>query len=491
MKGVNMSRQTYADNVDANGKVFETVGDNIRMGARAGELLNYEEILEKIDALDPEISALQADVSENKSNIKKNGEDLLNTPLKMGYNKTLQVFDVYSAINSKGISTSNGIISDNENFWISGKINVLNNTSFICNRQIYKVAFYNKTDTFIKAESNLPNNTPKDIPTGCEYFILQFAKSNTSWDKNNIVIVSFGEKLSNTTSLYYNQDIENIKEKIGIIKRDKNYYGEKINFAQLTFNALDFGIDMSKENASTQGMCIHDGKAIQFYNDGTYRIVDIASKTRTSSYDYDKQRTPHANCAFFGNATPQGATFPYVYVNAYNNISLPKGTLYCYLLSIENKSELVQTISVGFTDDPIWAVEGDEKPYGNFAFNSITNELIVYTIKETEKCTRFFIFDMPLPTNGDITLTKDNIKRHFDLPYFSTIQDCCCYFGKLYLLQGSINETRTMQVIDLNGEITVTSVELSQIDNSEPEGIYVYNDKIYYSDLGKFFELTF
>lgn len=71
-----MSRQTYSDNVDANGKVFKTVGDNIRMGARAGELLNYEEIIEKIDALDPEISALQADTAENKEGIKKNGDDI-------------------------------------------------------------------------------------------------------------------------------------------------------------------------------------------------------------------------------------------------------------------------------------------------------------------------------------------------------------------------------------------------------------------------------
>lgn len=71
-----MARQVYADNVDANGKVFETVGENIRKGAIAGELLNYEEILEKIDALDPEISELQADVTENKSGIKKNSDDI-------------------------------------------------------------------------------------------------------------------------------------------------------------------------------------------------------------------------------------------------------------------------------------------------------------------------------------------------------------------------------------------------------------------------------
>lgn len=67
-----MARQVYADNVDANGKLFDTVGENIRNGARAGELL----ILEKIDTLDHEISSLQADVTENKSGIKKNSDDI-------------------------------------------------------------------------------------------------------------------------------------------------------------------------------------------------------------------------------------------------------------------------------------------------------------------------------------------------------------------------------------------------------------------------------
>ena len=67
-----MARQVYADNVDANGKVFDTVGENIRKGARARDML----ILEKIDALDHEISSLQADVTENKSDIKKNSDDI-------------------------------------------------------------------------------------------------------------------------------------------------------------------------------------------------------------------------------------------------------------------------------------------------------------------------------------------------------------------------------------------------------------------------------
>lgn len=36
-----MARQVYADNVDVNGKVFETVGENIRKGARAGVTIGY------------------------------------------------------------------------------------------------------------------------------------------------------------------------------------------------------------------------------------------------------------------------------------------------------------------------------------------------------------------------------------------------------------------------------------------------------------------
>lgn len=91
-----MAKQTYADNVDANGKVFKTVGDNIRMGARAGELIDFSTITDKLDALEPEISALQADVSENKSGIKKNSDDIVsvNTDLVNLFNTVQNVIAI-------------------------------------------------------------------------------------------------------------------------------------------------------------------------------------------------------------------------------------------------------------------------------------------------------------------------------------------------------------------------------------------------------------
>lgn len=50
-------------------RIFERVQER-------GELLNYEEIIGSIDALEPKISELQADVTENKSGIKKNSDDI-------------------------------------------------------------------------------------------------------------------------------------------------------------------------------------------------------------------------------------------------------------------------------------------------------------------------------------------------------------------------------------------------------------------------------
>lgn len=122
-----MARQVYADNVDANGKVFETVGENIRKGERAGELL----ILEKIDTLDHEISSLQADVTENKvvyNNWYKNkklttlGDSITEQNLWQSFVKDKMLF---SNIVNKGVSDAS-ISGTNANaMWKNSIINAL------------------------------------------------------------------------------------------------------------------------------------------------------------------------------------------------------------------------------------------------------------------------------------------------------------------------------------------------------------------------------
>lgn len=138
-----MARQVYADNVDANGKVFDTVGDNIRNGARAVDTL----ILEKIDALNPEISSLQADVTENKSGIKKNSDaiDLLKEDLYDNWykGKKLTTFGdgitgqnlwqsfmkdkiLFETIENKGVSGTKISGNINNAMWQNSRINSIN-----------------------------------------------------------------------------------------------------------------------------------------------------------------------------------------------------------------------------------------------------------------------------------------------------------------------------------------------------------------------------
>lgn len=184
-----MARQVYADNVDANGKVFETVGENIRKGARAGELLNFKEITDKIDALDPEISALQADVAESKSDIKKNSDDIsaLNEDTASVSNEVFNKEEKFLSLNPSEynllenkvayIDTNNVIMTyENENAYVmhknviaSEKYRILSQTHGSVNTLLYaicdssgKVINSAKMDvppnTYITTEIEIPSN---------------------------------------------------------------------------------------------------------------------------------------------------------------------------------------------------------------------------------------------------------------------------------------------------------------------------------------------
>lgn len=126
-----MERQVYADNVDANGKVFDTIGENIRNGARAGDLLKFQEITDKIDALDAEISTLQSDVTDNKSGINnwyKNkklttlGDSITEQNLWQDFLKQELLF---ASIVNKGISGDRISGTINNAMWKNSRINDL------------------------------------------------------------------------------------------------------------------------------------------------------------------------------------------------------------------------------------------------------------------------------------------------------------------------------------------------------------------------------
>lgn len=212
-----MTRQVYADNVDANGKVFETVGENIRKGARAGELLNYEEILEKINALDPEISALQDDVTENRSGIKKNSGDIdsLNEDIvaisNELYNKEVKEISVnsseYNLLENKVayIDTNNEVMTyENANAYvmhknvISGeKYRILSQTHGSVNTLLYAICDSSgkvissakmnvSPNTYLTTDITIPNN-------GVELYLNEFPTQAFPLVVNKIKIVNISK----------------------------------------------------------------------------------------------------------------------------------------------------------------------------------------------------------------------------------------------------------------------------------------------------------
>lgn len=296
-----MARQVYADNVDANGKVFETVGENIRKGARAGELLNYEEILEKIDGLEPEISVLQADVTENKNDIKKNSDDI--TSLKEDVDDidyivfkdkinelTFNVEGTSSNISLNGNTiTSLNAIKDqykafiNEQLFENGKkyitvIKLKNNSDTAIS--VYANAFsYSFQDT-IGHITNLNIGDTATVVT--EY--------NASADIRGFSIYSLNENASYTADIYVyditDKDIKNIDFSVG---------GAKINFLKTDLEKPYFGKklctygDSITEQETWQAYVQRELGFSKFYNHGTsgIRLMSMATDTELDKITED------------------------------------------------------------------------------------------------------------------------------------------------------------------------------------------------------------
>ena len=247
----------------------------------------------------------------------------------------------------------------------------------------------------------------------------------------------------------------------------------------------------------------------RFETNGVGSVIRLSDFEEISVFTLDKaeQLRPHSNAVGFGcEHFDASDEFPLLYCNIYNNYAKeddPKIGVCCvYRIHREANtftSTLVQLIEIGFARDVrYWCSSDgakDVRPYGNFVIDREKAEYWAFTMRDTDKTSRYFSFDLPKLNEGimdeqygvpKVTLQISDIKRQFDCPYHNYVQGACFHQGMVYSLEGfglGAKNAAAMRIID-----TVTGQQQQYIPfydlglTNEPELIDFSGDICYYSD---------
>lgn len=269
---------------------------------------------------------------------------------------------------------------------------------------------------------------------------------------------------------------------------------------------------------SGQDGAIYGDYLFRFDHNGSCRVYSMTKKQKVSTFMLDQLDvvTPHSNAVCFGSEFYEaGDEFPLLYSNIYNNYSREANRLEgvcCVYRLIRNgntfHTKLIQLIKIGFVDHlDYWkSMEGtgDVRPYGNFLVDTDHNRLLAFTMRDAEKVTRYFAFDLPKATDGIyselyqanvVTLEMKDIRLQFDCEYSNYLQGACYYDNKIFSVEGFTGPDipARLQVIDLAKQVQCAAVNLFSLGlDVEPEFIDVYNGVLYYGDgHGRLFTIQF
>lgn len=262
---------------------------------------------------------------------------------------------------------------------------------------------------------------------------------------------------------------------------------------------------------NSRGECtVYETKALEGVKD------DEAEAFAEFVLDKNDVMGPHNNSVMFGNEYyDEKDEFPLLYTNIYNNYANAdnklKGVCLVYRLQrndISFKSTLVQIIEIGFVEDEkLWkSAEGsDVRPYGNFTIDTEKSIYYAYTMRDGEKTTRYFAFDLPKVSQGEmceeynvrkVVLQSSDILEYFDCDYHHFVQGACCKNGIIYSLEGFTDSTDNPPAVRIIDTKLKKEIEYKRFKdfgiNIEPEMIYFEDDICYYSDhYGNMYKLSF
>lgn len=269
---------------------------------------------------------------------------------------------------------------------------------------------------------------------------------------------------------------------------------------------------------SGQDGAIWDNYLFRFDSAGGCTVYSISGQKKISTFKLDKNDilSPHSNAVCFGaEYYADGDEFPLLYSNIYNNYSKSEdrleGVCCVYRLTRDGETfttQLVQVIEIGFTDElDLWKSlenNGDVRSYGNFTVDRDNGKLYAFVMRDKEKVTRYFEFDLPKLADGAmnetygvnvVTLTKEDIKSQFDSEYSNYVQGACFHDGKIYSVEGfsSADNAPRMQIIDPDAKEQYAAIDLWNIGlKIEPEFVDFHDGTLYYVDAsGKVYTFLF
>ena len=279
----------------------------------------------------------------------------------------------------------------------------------------------------------------------------------------------------------------------------------------MKYTALHYKKYMTIEKG--QDGAVYNGLLFRFNSTGHCYVYDLEKKTLVSEFTLDRVEdySPHSNAVFFGTEKMEPCDeFPLLYTNIYNNYRKAsdrrEGTLCAYRITRRKEgfsTKLVQVIQIGFTEDlTLWKSMkdgSDRRPYGNFILDGENGRLYAFLMRDQEPVTRYFAFDMPSPTDGDIcddqglkrfVLTKENILQQFDGSYAHYLQGACLFDGMLVSIEGgtvrnpeNVKHPPRMQIMDVREGKEIADINMYALGlDIEPELISPYNGKLYYAD---------
>lgn len=197
-----------------------------------------------------------------------------------------------------------------------------------------------------------------------------------------------------------------------------------------------------------------DGRAQVWDAQALDTAADTLDLVAEFSVDPSDAVIPHFNAVSFGTEYfAPGDEFPLLYANVYNNYAKAadrrEGMCCVYRLLRQGTAfsmTLVQVIRIGFAGTALWRSSADDvRPYGNFVIDTDKSILYAFTMRDADRCTRYFSFRLPKLSDGTysaeygvrlVTLTENGILDHFDTEYHLYLQGACCHDGLIYSSEG-------------------------------------------------------